>query len=58
MLESSAIIRELETPHVLGFNKDEKHHTTSLTCAKLPAWDALWPETEKIIRSELADVVR
>ncbi|TNF30967.1 MAG: tetratricopeptide repeat protein [Deltaproteobacteria bacterium] len=57
MLESSAVIRELGTPYVLGFNRNEQHHTTDRAYKELPSWDLLWPEMEKIIRAEFADVV-
>jgi tetratricopeptide (TPR) repeat protein len=57
-LESSAITRAAGTPFVIGFNRDDTHHTTDRAYKQLPTREALWPEVEKVIRAEFADAVR
>lgn len=57
-LESSAVIREAGTPYVIGFNRDDTHHTTARAYKQLPTWEALWPEVEKVVRAEFGDNVR
>jgi|GEM_PF-1677686 len=58
MLESSAVIRELGTPYLIGYNRDEKHHSTGHTYAKLPTWEQLWPDVEKVVREAFGDKVK
>jgi tetratricopeptide (TPR) repeat protein len=53
-LESSAIIREMGTPYILGITTGSRHETLPQSFKALPAYDTLKPIVTKIIEERFA----
>jgi tetratricopeptide (TPR) repeat protein len=53
-LESSAVIREMRTPYILGVTTGNRHETLSQSFKALPTYDTLRPIVTKIIAERFA----